>query len=63
MIHATSEDGWGRPERIHLNMTRRVSRVSIRETSIPGRGNSECKGPEVETRSARLRNRKEVAWL
>lgn len=33
----------------------------IRETSIPGRANSKCKGPEVETRSTCLRNRKGVS--
>lgn len=50
MIDATSEDGWGRPEWIHLSrMTGRVSRVFIREMSIPGRENSKCKGPEVDT--------------
>lgn len=44
LTDATSEAGGGRPEQIHLSrMTRRVSRVFIRETSIPGRGTASAK--------------------
>ena len=35
--------------------------MRTREKKIPGRGNSKCKGPEVVTRLACLRNRKSVS--
>lgn len=35
-------------------MTGTVGRVGIREKSVPGGGNSKCKGREVETHTRRV---------